>query len=73
MENLTVFIINLKTSVDRRNYMIMLCQENQIDPIFIDAVYGKDLSEEYVASVYADTAAKQKIQRSLKEVKLVVH
>ncbi|OZN25229.1 hypothetical protein CFY87_03490 [Actinobacillus seminis] len=66
MENLTVFIINLKTSVDRRNYMIMLCQENQIDPIFIDAVYGKDLSEEYVASVYADTAAQQKIQRSLK-------
>ncbi|MGQ9445014.1 glycosyltransferase family 25 protein [[Pasteurella] aerogenes] len=66
MENLTVFIINLKTSIDRRNYMITLCQENQIDPIFIDAVYGKDLSEEYVASVYDDTAAQQKIQRSLK-------
>lgn len=42
------------------NYMIMLCQENQIDPIFIDTVYGKDLSEEYVSSVYADTAAQQK-------------
>lgn len=47
MENLTVFIINLKTSVDRRNYMIMLCQENQIDRYlsmqFMVKIYRKSM------------------------------
>ncbi len=45
MTKIPIFIINLPESIDRRAFMKTQCESLDVSPVFIDAVYGKDLSK----------------------------
>ena len=47
-----IFVINLKKDVEKRKHMEYLCKQHNLECKFIDAVYGKDLDEEYISKIY---------------------
>jgi glycosyl transferase family 25 len=52
MSKTPIFIINLGVDVEKRAHMEALCEVNKIEAIFIDAVYGKKLSNAAIQRVY---------------------
>lgn len=60
-----IFIINLEKDVKRRAHMEELCQKHSLSCHFIKAIVGKDLSEDYIKSVYSKEKAIEKFGREL--------
>lgn len=65
LELLPVFIINLMDSSDRREFMKTQCENLGVSPVFIDAVYGKDLTNSDIEKHYNQKEAKQLFGRDL--------
>lgn len=63
--SIPIFIINLPQSNDRRDFMKAQCESLCIPPVFIDAVYGKDLSESEISQYCNQNKAKQLFGREL--------
>ena len=59
------FIINLKKDTDKKEHMKELCKEFNLKVEFIEAVNGKELSQEKVDSVYSKDEAIKEIGREL--------
>lgn len=65
LQDIPVFIINLPKSIDRKAFMKAQCESIGISPIFIDAVYGKNLSNLEVAKYCDQITAKKLFGREL--------
>ncbi len=52
MNNVPIFIINLKKDTEKKEHMLQLCKRHGLDCQFIDAVYGKEVDENKLAKVY---------------------
>ncbi|MCH9739329.1 MAG: glycosyltransferase family 25 protein [Epsilonproteobacteria bacterium] len=57
MQNVKIFVINLKKDVQKRKNMEKVLQGLNLEFEFIDAVYGKDLSNAEINSVYDENLA----------------
>lgn len=65
LQDIPVFIINLPQSTDRKIFMRAQCENVGISPIFIDAVYGKDLSKSDIEKYCDQDTAKKLFGREL--------
>lgn len=63
--SIPVFIINLPESIERKYFMKTQCESLGISPVFIDAIYGKDLSKSEVSQYCNQNKAKQLFGREL--------
>ena len=63
--SIPIFIINLPQSNDRRDFMKAQCESLCISPVFIDAVYGKDLTKTDIEKYCNQKKAKQLYGREL--------
>ncbi len=62
---LKIFVINLARAPDRRQKMARQLQEQQLTYQFFDAVDGAFLSKEEISSVYRESAAFDRLGRSM--------
>ncbi|WP_201578875.1 glycosyltransferase family 25 protein [Psychrobacter sp. Pi2-52] len=60
-----VYVVSLKDSIDRQKSITTQCEKLGIEPIFIDAVNGKDLSKSEVSQYCNQEKAKQLFGREL--------
>ena len=60
-----VYVINLKSDVEKKQHMKVLCQKFNIQADFVDAIDGKKLSEQFVSDVYSGEIALNEIGRDL--------
>ncbi|MDD6055232.1 MAG: glycosyltransferase family 25 protein [Helicobacteraceae bacterium] len=60
-----VFIINLKSEVKRKEYIINLCEKYKLDFEIIEAVNGRELSEVELAKISDESESKKRIGRIL--------
>ena len=60
-----VYVVSLKDSVDRQKSIITQCEKLDINPIFIEAVNGKSLSESEISQYCNQEKAKQLYGREL--------
>ena len=63
--NFSTYIVNLKDDIERRLHMEKQCANIGIKPIFIDAVYGLNLSNEEIDNVYIEELAIKLLGRPL--------
>ena len=63
--NNEVYVVSLKDSVDRRKSIITQCEKLGIKPIFIDVIYGKDLTKSEISQYCNQNKAKQLFGREL--------
>ncbi len=52
MNNVPIFIVNLKKDTEKKEHMQELCKRYKLDCQFINAIYGKDVDENELAKVY---------------------
>ena len=52
MNNIPIFIINLKKDTNKKQHMETLCEKHNLQCQFTEAVYGKDLDEKSLSKVY---------------------
>ena len=64
-ESIPTFIINLKDCVEKRRHISELCQRYNLKTEFVDAVYGKKLTEEELAKIYRKDLALKRLKREL--------
>ncbi len=64
-KDISVFIINLKHSVERKKHMQELCEKYNLNYEFIDAVDGKALTEDEVVNIYSKEKVIQAIGREM--------
>ena len=57
LDSTTLFVINLKRDIEKKEHMLKLCKAFSLNCHFIDAVYGKSLSEEEIGKHYAKKMA----------------
>ncbi|MDH3000857.1 hypothetical protein A1D23_10355 [Chelonobacter oris] len=60
-----IFIVNLKLSLDRKDYMIKLCNLFGLNVEFVEAVYGKELQKSFVDSIYDSLKSYHTIGREM--------
>ena len=65
MSNVKLFIVNLPHSIDRKLYMQEQCEKYGLEPVFIEAVYGKNLSEDEINRYCDQEKAKSIFGREL--------
>ena len=65
MNNIPIFIINLKKSIDRKEHMQQLCRQYALECQFIDAVYGKEIDKKELTTVYDKKRALAEFGREL--------
>jgi len=65
MNKTPIFIINLASDIDKRKHMESVCESNNIDGRFIDAVYGKNLSSIEIQQIYDKNLALEESGREL--------
>jgi len=65
MNNIPVFIINLERDIEKKHYMEKMCSEHSLAPQFIKAVYGHDLSSEYIEKITDKVKSIELIGREL--------
>lgn len=63
--SIPIFVINLPQSTDRKAFMKNHCESIDISPVFIDAVYGKDLSKSDIERYVGQDTAKKLFGREL--------
>ena len=64
-KNTPIFIINLKKDIEKKQHMQKLCQKYNLEVEFIEAVYGKELSQEAIDAIYSEQNSIKEIGRSL--------
>lgn len=64
-KEIPVFIINLKKDRQKKEHMQKQCEKNQLIPIFIEAIYGNDLSKDTISQVYSKELSLKYIGREL--------
>jgi len=52
LDSVTIFVVNLKKDIEKKEHMLKLCKTFSLNCHFIDAVYGKSLSEEEINRHY---------------------
>ena len=67
-----IFVINLKRSVDRKKHMEKVLSELPIKVEFVEAIDGKELSDEKIFQVYDDEICKKNINRSLSKPEISI-
>jgi glycosyl transferase, family 25 len=65
MKKIPIFIVNLNKDVEKKEHMQHLCKKNSLDCHFIDAVYGRDLSDDYIEQIYDKDKGVKEIGREL--------
>ncbi len=65
--NIPIFVVNLKKDIKKQQHMQKLCQKFDLDVEFIEAVYGKDLTQKEVDEVYSEKRAREEIGRELSQ------
>ncbi len=65
MPDIKCFIINLEKDIQKKKQMNYVCQKNSFTPTFIKAIYGKELTKEYIRSVANQSMAKKYLGREL--------
>jgi glycosyl transferase family 25 len=60
-----IFVVSLKDSIDRQKSIITQCDRLNIEPIFIDAINGKNLSQAKISQYCNQKKAKQLFNREL--------
>jgi glycosyl transferase family 25 len=60
-----IFIINLEKDTKRKAHMEELCQTYSLSCQFIKAIVGKDLSEDYIQTIYCKETAIKMMGREL--------
>lgn len=64
-EQIKIYVINLKSSIDRRKYIENLLSELGLNFEIFDAVVGKDLNEQFIEKIYDSEKAKKNFGREL--------
>ena len=59
------FVINLEKDHEKKIHMKQMAQKNDLNPIFIDGIYGASLNSNYISQHYSEKLAKKNIGRSL--------
>ncbi len=65
MQNIPVFIINLKKDHIKRDHMVRLCREYAIEPQFMDAIDGISLEPNELESIYRKDDSSRQIGKEL--------
>jgi len=65
VNQMPIFIINLKHSVERKKHMQELCEKYNLNYEFIEAVDGKTLNDDEISKVYSKEKAIKKIGREM--------
>jgi len=65
LNTITVFVVNLKKDKEKKEHMLELCKKFSLNCHFIDAVYGKSLSEEEIRKHYAQEMAIKYTKRKM--------
>lgn len=65
MTNLNCFVINLPQDYQKKAHMTAVTKKNGITPVFIDGVYGADLTNSEILQCYSEQQTKKNIGRSL--------
>lgn len=65
LDSITVFVVNLEKDIEKKEHMLKLCKAFSLNCHFIDAVYGKSLSEEEIGKHYAKEMATKYLGRGL--------
>jgi len=65
LDSTTIFVINLKKDIEKKEHMLKICKAFSLDCNFIDAVYGKTLSEEEIGKHYAKDMATKYSDRGM--------
>ena len=64
-QNISIFIVNLKKDIEKKEYMQELCQKYNLQVEFIEAVDGRALDEEDIAELYSRDKSINEIRREL--------
>ena len=65
INNIQTFIVNLKKDTQKKEHMLTLCKQYDLQIELIEAVYGKELSKNNVAQLYFKQSSLNNIGRSL--------
>ncbi len=65
MEDIKIYIINIKRDTKRKKYMESLCNKFNLNVEFIEAIYGKEITQESIKKFYSKNKAIQEIGREL--------
>lgn len=65
LQDIPAFIINLPQSTDRKIFMRAQCENLRVSPIFVNAVYGKELSKSDIEKCVDQNTAKKLFGREL--------
>ncbi len=65
LNNIDIYVINLKQDIEKKMHMKKLCKENSLQCHFVDAVYGKNLTEDNIEQVYSKKKAIHEFGREL--------
>jgi len=63
--NIPCYIINLEKEKEKKTKMKQVCKRNNIQPTFINAIYGKNLEKEYIQKICNQSEAKKNLGREL--------
>lgn len=63
--NVPVFVVNLQRDHEKKAHMVSIAQANNVELEFIDAVYGKDLSQAQVDDIYDESLSQKALGRGL--------
>lgn len=63
--DISIFIVNLKKDKNKKEYIKQLCNKHNLQAIFVNAVYGKELSKDFINKVYSKDDAIKKFGREL--------
>lgn len=64
-EQIKIYVINLKSSIDRRKYIENLLSKLGLNFEIFDAVIGKDLNEQFIENIYDSEKARKNFGREL--------
>lgn len=65
MNKIPIYVINLKKDIEKKLHMQALCEQHLLECHFVDAVYGKNLTEDNIAQVYSKKKAIHEFGREL--------
>ncbi len=65
VQNISIFIVNLKKDMEKKQHIQELCKKFGLDIEFIEAVYGKELLQSDINKVYSEKKSIEEIGRGL--------
>lgn len=64
-ETIPVFVVNLKKDTEKKQHMKALCEKHNLQCQFTEAVYGKDLDENFLSEIYNEEESIRTLGRAL--------